>query len=190
MLLDQTSGDSFQVDYRFEPQYLVNTPAGRFVAYSLGSVNTEHVTGGGTILIPQWIPESNRVPPIFGAIVYDDSGTTKLLPIASGYPGPKVVPSPKLNNYYYGTFRSYWRFDPSQRVRFDEYQLLGVTPNGTFKALYRSDHNCDGCNHIYTARDYFFQPAFGLSGDGATPDAFSDPIPNTKLRVLNAYVYQ
>lgn len=187
MLLDEDSAGNYLIGYRFEPEYATTTPPGKFVSYALALVNVVRYSAVQTLLTAQWVPQSNGSPPIFGAIIYDASGATKMLPIHSNYPGPKVNRVPDENWYYYGTFSARNQFSPDQTVNFDEYQLLGVEGGSTFEALYRTDNNCDGCRHRYAAVVYYFDPNYGLQRWKVVLHAFSDPINSSRIRILDAY---
>ena len=183
MLLDENQSGNYQIDFKYQPKFTVNRSQ-FFTDYFLGDVTaTKLPTFGTTALIAQWVPFSNGAPPIIGAIFLGDAGQTRLIPVASGISDSHL---PGSRTYKYKSILVRNQFNPHLRQTFDQYQLLGLAPDQTLRALYRIDNNCDGCNHSYAAEVYFFGYSSLIPGNIA-PKRYSDPSVNSLLHLFVPY---
>ena len=84
MLLDKISTGSFEIDYKFEPRFVLRLDDGRIVSATIAVSTANQPDFGTTVLVAQWLPNSNGVSPVFGQVVLDDDGSIVTDPLYTG----------------------------------------------------------------------------------------------------------
>jgi hypothetical protein len=184
MLLDKNSVGNYQIDYKYEPTINVQLSDGRYVNSTIGVQAASLPYFSTSVLVAQWLPNSNGIPAIFGMFVVNSGSDTKSYSVFTGSLSQHLRGSV---DYTYEPISTTNVFAPYQIEKFDEYQVLGLSKTGWIVTLNRIDDACDMCNHVYASKSYSFYPGGGFSNGGHVSREYSDPSVRLKLHLFNPF---